>query len=494
MTMSGPIETAAAFASRHALLLIVGFGALLRFATLGTQSFWLDEEATLNVIGSDGVVELLKAVQAGESNPPLYYLLAGAWRELFGSSEFAVRSLSALAGTATIPVIYSATAALASRRTGLIAAALTATAPVLIWYSQESRSYALLIFLVAVAFLCFVRALDDRGHRWLFGWAIASSLALTTHYFAFALIVSQAIWLFARRQGSRLDTTLAVGVVAAVGLALLPLVAVQRGRGDWIDDYDVGDRLLQIPEHFLVGFQVPWDWLPVVVLAAIGLLVLYGAARAGWPQRIALPWGVFLGGLGVLAIAALGGDDYIVSRNLLGLFVPFVIGLAAILVSAPLAPVGTAVAIALCTVGGALALWTAATPEAQRPGYEQLAAELGTSSQERLVVSQTGFSSPLALYLDGARVAGEDDLSAAELIVVQPRVTESYAVGPCWWLWTCGGVDLNPTPPFAPPSGFKLERTGSTELFDFAVYSAPRPTRIERPTEFVTPRVFVQEP
>ena len=494
MTMSARLQTAAGFASRHALLLIVALGAILRFATLGTQSFWLDEHATLDVISSSGAIDLLKGVQAGESNPPLYYLLAGAWKEVFGSSEVGVRSLSALLGTATIPVVYAATSALASRRAGLIAAALTATAPILIWYSQESRNYALLVFLVGLAFLCFVRALEDRGHRWLLGWAIASSLALATHYFAFALIVPEAVWLLARRRGPRLDTSLAVAVIAVVGLALLPLLAVQRGRGDWIDDYDIGDRLLQIPEHFLVGFQVPWDWIPGLALGAIGLLALYGATQAGWRRRIAVPWSVFLGGLGVLAIAALAGDDYIVSRNLLGLSVPFLIGLAVSLAVPSLRWLGAGAAVGLCAAGAALAIWTAATPEAQRPDYEELAGKIGEAPEKRLIVSQTGFSSPLTLYLDDTRVAGEQDLSAAELVVVQPRVTESYAVGPCWWLSTCGGVDLEPTPPFAPPPGFELERTGSTELFDYAVYDAPRPTPIERPAEFLTPRVFVQEP
>jgi mannosyltransferase len=494
MRLPPRVQAGAAFASRHALASIVALGAILRFAALGEQSFWLDEEATLNVIGSDGAAEILKAVVAGESNPPVYYLSAAGWAEVFGSSEIGLRSLSALAGTATIPLVYAAAHVLATRRVGLIAAALSATAPVLIWYSQESRSYALLVLLVAVAFLCFVKALDDRGHRWLFGWALASAVALSTHYFAFALIVPQAVWLFARRRGSPLDTALAAGVVAAIGVALLPLVATQRGRGDWIDNYDLADRLLQVPEHFLVGFNAPWDWLPLAVLAATGALALYGAARMGWTERLAVPWSVFVGGLAMLLLAVVAGDDYIVSRNLLGLFVPFAIGFAAVLGSSRTKRVGTPAAVALCAAGAALTIWTAATPEAQRPDYESLAEELGPSADRRLIVSQTGFSSPLAHYLEGVGPSTDPDPSASELVVVQPRVTESYAVGPCWWIWTCGGVDLDPAPRFEPPPGFELERSGSTPAFEFSVYASPKPRTIERPTEFVTPRVFVQEP
>jgi uncharacterized membrane protein len=84
--------------SRHALLAITLGGAVLRFATLD-QSFWLDEQATLDVLAGhgegDGLVAMLKAVQVGESNPPVYYLLLWSWERLFGTSELAIRSLSA---------------------------------------------------------------------------------------------------------------------------------------------------------------------------------------------------------------------------------------------------------------------------------------------------------------------------------------------------------------------------------------------------------------
>src|SRR5688572_29011408 len=125
------LDSARDFASRHALLLIVGLGALLRFATLDVQGFWLDEQATLDVIeghgNGDGFVEVLRSVQFGESNPPVYYLLLAAWEKVFGSGETGIRSLSALAGTAAIPLVYLAAKHLGTRRAGLIAAAIAAT-------------------------------------------------------------------------------------------------------------------------------------------------------------------------------------------------------------------------------------------------------------------------------------------------------------------------------------------------------------------------------
>ena len=290
-----PLSTAGEFVTRHALLLIVLLGAALRFGTLGTQDFWLDEEVTLTLIGQSPL-DLLKSVQLGESNPALYYALAGAWERVFGSSELGIRSLSALVGTATIPVVYAAAKALVSRRAGLIAAALTATSPLLIWYSQEARNYSLLVLLAALSFLCFVKALDERGHRWLWAWALASSLALSTHYFTFVLLVPQLAWLLAKRPGSRVDTGLAAAAIGVVGIALLPLLATQRGRGSWIADYALSGRVLQVPEHFLVGLQVPWGAIPVLAVALAGAVALYVVltAERRTLRAVAIPASIFL--------------------------------------------------------------------------------------------------------------------------------------------------------------------------------------------------------
>ena len=62
---------------------------------------------------------------------------------MFGTSEEGIRS-SRPVRHAQIPALYVAATELVSRRAGLITAALTAGSPLLIHYSQEGRSYALL--------------------------------------------------------------------------------------------------------------------------------------------------------------------------------------------------------------------------------------------------------------------------------------------------------------------------------------------------------------
>ena len=63
----------------------------------------------------------------------------------------------------------------------------------LIWYSQEARSYALLIFFGALSFLFFVRSLETRRGRDLALWAVTSALALGSHYFAFFAVGIEAV-------------------------------------------------------------------------------------------------------------------------------------------------------------------------------------------------------------------------------------------------------------------------------------------------------------
>ena len=174
---------------------LTALGVAVRFASLGVQSYHHDEVITaLRVIpGSFG--DMLHAVKVSESNPPLYYVLAWGWAKAFGTGEVGLRSLSALFGAATVPVGYLIGRQLASRRAGLILAALIAVNPMLIWYSQEARSYALLVFFGALALFFFVRALDTGRGRDLACWALASALALCSHYFAVFAVAIEAVWL-----------------------------------------------------------------------------------------------------------------------------------------------------------------------------------------------------------------------------------------------------------------------------------------------------------
>jgi len=114
------------------LVALTLLGAVVRFATLTDQSYWYDEAATVQLLHmSFGA--MLHGVATQESTPPLYYVLAWAWARAFGTGEAGLRSLSAIAGTAVIPIAYLCGRELISRQAGLVAAALAAVNPLMIW-------------------------------------------------------------------------------------------------------------------------------------------------------------------------------------------------------------------------------------------------------------------------------------------------------------------------------------------------------------------------
>jgi mannosyltransferase len=266
------------------VLCLTALAAALRFATLDLQSFDFDEAITVGPVLGGSFDAMLDTIPKTESTPPLYYVLAWPWTQVFGLGEVGVRSLSALFGTALVPVAYGAARELGGRRAALFAAALVAVNPQLIFYSQEARAYSLLALLATLSFWAFLLARREPGRRGLALWALASAAALLTHYFAAFLVVPEAIWLLAVRR-PRLPVAIACLPLAAVGAALVPLAVRQSdGRTDWISDFSLGERLRGAVKISLTGEYDPTsNWqlglLGLVLIAAMAVALHRASTR-----------------------------------------------------------------------------------------------------------------------------------------------------------------------------------------------------------------------
>ncbi len=479
--------------SQYAIVAIVAAGAIIRFATLDSQGYWFDEYQSVATI-SQGLSGMLSRILTAESNPPLYYLAAEGWTKVFGAGEFGLRSLSAVAGTATIVVAYMTGLALGSRRAGLFAGALTATSPFMIWYSQEARSYALFALFASLAFLAFVNVVQGRDRKWLWAWAIASILAFGTHYFGFLLTGIEAIWLLWRMRERRTEIALSIGVVAAAAVPLIPLAAAQRGRAPWIPALSRSDRLLQVPQHLVTGLNSPWEFLPPLAIALVIAVVIYALARPDpGGLRIAVIPGIVA--LVAIAIPMVAGNDYLLTRNLIGTWGPFVVALGALLAAPRVHAVGTAAVISLCLLGATLAIWNAATPAAGRPDWDPLVAGLGPATAPRLIEYQSPLMAPLVDEVPHSRVPTPGNRPVVrEIDTVALRMRPNYSVGPCWWVGFCGGKPiLGPAGTFdyPVPAAFKLVDEGQTPLFAFRRYVAARPAELP-PVPGPFPHVIVQ--
>ncbi len=385
--------------------------AVLRFATLGTQSIWFDEAATWDVVrGSFG--HMLDRLPDGESNPPLFYVLEWGWIRVFGDGEAGLRSLSALAGLLTVPVAYAIGRRVAGPRAGLATAALVAVNPLLVWFSQEARSYALAALLSAVALLLFLHAreADPRG-RLLAGWALAAALALATHYFTAFVLLPQALLLL-RDHPRRRSAAAAVGAVAAAGIALLPLLLVQRGNPYEIAGDPIALRLVQVPKQFLLGYRGPLA-LPLGLLGAAlvagGIWLLATRTDPAARRRALLVAAIGAAGVALPALAALVGVDYLNARNVLPALVPLLAALGAGYGASRAGRAGAALLAALCALSLAIVVAVAADDEYQRADWRGLARALGTADEARsVVVSPANGDLALRYYRPGLQRMGPE--------------------------------------------------------------------------------------
>jgi 4-amino-4-deoxy-L-arabinose transferase-like glycosyltransferase len=271
-----------------AVVALTLLAALLRFWRLGAQGLWYDESYTLMLVRHP-LGQMLGIIPHTESTPPVYYCVAWAWVRVFGRGAAGLRSLSAAAGTALVPLAYaSARDLLRSRRAGVVCAALLACNPLLWWYSQEARAYELLACLCALSLWAFARGLHRPGRGALAVWAGSSALALGTHYFAGMLVIPEAAWLLIvhRRSGR---AWLSVAFVAACGLALLPLLLAQAGANhdSWIAHSSLSLRIAQIGPQLILGTGTPWransclPWYSRRSMTFCTLMISRAGRRAG---------------------------------------------------------------------------------------------------------------------------------------------------------------------------------------------------------------------
>lgn len=435
MTLS-PTRTGALWV----LAFLTALGAAMRFASIDVQSFHHDEVITAARIIPGSFTDMLEAVKRSESNPPLYYVLAWGWAKAFGADEVGLRSLTALFGAATVPLAYCIGAELASRRAGLIAAALVAVSPMLIWYSQEARSYAILVFFCAASLLFFARALRTRSGRDLALWALSSALALCSHYFAVFAVGIEAIWLLVALRARWRVVLPAVAVVAATGLALIPLISAQVNPTHigWIEESLLSTRFFEAGVSFLAGetghviAEPPRERYALLPALLIGIALLLVAARGTPRERRGALLGIAVGlGVTVLALlAALLGKDYVVERNLLPALIPLLTAAAIGFAAERARRLGFLLSLALCAYWIAFGIHVSQTPNLQRPDFRAIVDQLGPPDRPRAIVTWKLAADPVRFYLyDHAERVYSGDWPVREIDVISKSLEGRAVTG-----------------------------------------------------------------
>jgi mannosyltransferase len=456
--------------ARWLLAGIAALGAALRFSTLDSQSLWYDETLTVSLVRRP-LDDMLATIPGQEVTPHLYYVVAWGWTHVLGTGPAGIRSLSALLGTATVLVVYAIARELTTERVALVAATLAAVNPMMVWYSQEARSYPLLILLIALGFWSFARAVRRPTAGNLAGWALASGLALITHYFAIFAIAAEGAYLLVRGPARRM-TIVALAGIGVVGLAILPVEQEQYSRHD-ADALTLGlsldDRLVDVVRQFLLGPTGHFafrgaGWLAAALVAA-GLVLLVARAR-GREASGAWVAGWVAAGIGGLAIAlSLAGPDYLIPRNLVVGLIPALVVVAIGFGSRRAGWLGLGAAGALCVLSVVVLVKAAAEPRLQRDDWRGAAGALTPSPVPRAVVVNPGYTSAVVYYLPHAR----------HVAWGQPPVTVQEIA------FLVVGSPAPPTP--APPAaGFVLAQRRDEPSYSLIRFRADAPRRVSTAT------------
>jgi hypothetical protein len=312
-----------------ALAAVLLIAAFLRFYRLDASSLWSDEGNTWAML--DRTYGEIAAAAAADIHPPGYYWLLKLWSSVFGTSAWAIRSFSAIAGVLLVLVVAWIGREMASGGAGrdwlrvwlpLLAALLAAVNPLLVYYSQEARMYMLValagagVFWTMLASPLWTSSGRTALERWPLplkfaaGYVSFSVLGLWTHYsFAIVLVAANAAffarWLFLHFHSQTPPRALATwqGLAFWAGLNLLALAlflpwlpsavasVLQWPKGGVAVSWSAGmeDTLRTLVVGPLRTLPQPmWPFLAAgALLPLLGLLALLPARR---PESLLRPY------------------------------------------------------------------------------------------------------------------------------------------------------------------------------------------------------------
>jgi mannosyltransferase len=262
-----------------ATIVVLVIAAGLRIFAINSQSFWYDEAVTAQLTESS-VADIYLGRTKDNGNPPLFWLCAKQWSDVFGRSEAGFRSFSVVCGVLAVLLLALLGRQLLGPQVGLLAAALLAVSPLQVELSNEARTYALLQFLAVANTWFFVRWVHHRRVNDLIVYGITTALGWYSHYYAPALQLSQAMALATQPACRKLWLPWIQTMIVAflVWCAWLPNFVHQLrtpGNLTRVPGESWGIQFFATPVTFGLGRAFAWRDSPrwMVGIAVLGVLI-----------------------------------------------------------------------------------------------------------------------------------------------------------------------------------------------------------------------------
>lgn len=188
------------------LLALTLFAFAWRIIRLDFQSLWRDEVDAIYFAVRPLHETVNMFVQAAQ-NGPLYFLALRPWFAAVGTSEFALRFPSSMAGTLSVLLVWhvgrrllpptppgKAPIAAVWLSIPAVGALLFAANPYQVWYGQEGKMYATVTLLALLSCWFWLRGMEEGRWRYWAGYLVTVSAAMYVHLLMVLLIPLHLIW------------------------------------------------------------------------------------------------------------------------------------------------------------------------------------------------------------------------------------------------------------------------------------------------------------
>jgi uncharacterized membrane protein len=258
----------------------------LRVYQLDWQSVWQDEIYSLTVADPSRSFDDFWQRVLADVHPPLYYLILRFWLTLVGDTQLAARALSVLFGVGAVAVAGFGFRTLLPPFGRIAFTLLIAVSPAAIEYSQEVRSYSLLLLLCTLIAGLSVGVLAARSpeeiRRRAAGLIVVGALASFTHHFGFLLAMAAVATCLAAPPRDRPRTVAALTGGIVLGAIFLPWIAYHsRFMSDgfrlaiWIGYMPIGASI----DWFVRLAFGTWSAFGFLFAALVAALLTSGAFR-----------------------------------------------------------------------------------------------------------------------------------------------------------------------------------------------------------------------
>lgn len=240
-----------------------------------------------------------------------YYLALGGWESLAGSTPFAVRMFSLLAGLLAIAMTFRIGADWFSPRVGLIAAALMASSAFFVNFMHEARAYTLVALMTCLVVYAYWRVVTTPRPRWFHYAAVTLSLAglAYSHYVALSMAAVIVVYhlLFVRKDRRWLSVAAAMLAAAVLYVPWIGVMleVVRRGADDTgrqASSMLAGEGIGAVAESFSNGNPA---LLLILLLAALLLFkpIKISISRKMPPQAVKPPSLALKKAVGLVAVS-----------------------------------------------------------------------------------------------------------------------------------------------------------------------------------------------